>query len=160
MNQIRPSVILCSEARLTSSIDDAEVNIDNYTIYRSDSHSRHTGGAVIYVRNDINTKCVKKISFNKNFWIVSLCINTPNWRGIIACLYHSPDSNDNDFIDEFIIWCSEIIERHDNIFICGDFNINWYEDDAIRRKLHQGTNDMGLSQIINSPTRITNTSKT
>ncbi len=41
----------------------------------------------------------------------------------------------------------------------GDFNINWEEKSA-RKSLKRITNDFDLTQLINGPTRITNSSRT
>lgn len=156
----QPPIILLSETRLTGDISDAELSINNYKIYRTDSISRHTGGVAAYVRNDITVKNVERFVFEMNWWLLSLTVKINEWTGIIACSYHSPSSNDNDFVTEFLNWCGGKIDNTPNCCAIGDFNIDWLNDSTAKRRLAEGTNDIGLTQIINQPTRITNNSAT
>lgn len=82
------------------------------------------------------------------------------WNGTIACTYHSPTSNDDDFVCELLKWCDDNIDDNDNFIACGDFNIDWMKDSTAKRRLREGMNDLGLIQIVNQPTRITNNSAT
>ena len=45
--------IALTESHLTPDIRDEEVNIENYTLYRTDRINRSHGGVVLYVRDDI-----------------------------------------------------------------------------------------------------------
>lgn len=130
--------------------------MNGYTIYRTDSESRHTGGSAIYVRSDIIVKKVTRITFEKNMWLIALKIKSHEWNGTIASIYHSPNSDDNIFIGEFIKWCDDFIDTNENIVTCGDFNIDWNGDSVAKRKLFEWLNDSNLHQIVEIPTRITN----
>lgn len=48
--KIYPSLILLSEARVTSDIQTCEVAIDQYHMLRCGSVNRHTGGVVMYIK--------------------------------------------------------------------------------------------------------------
>ena len=50
----QPYMLFCTEARVTTEINDAEITIDGYNILRSDSISRHSGGVVLYYRSDMD----------------------------------------------------------------------------------------------------------
>lgn len=97
---MKPALILLSEVRLTSDINDNEVYINGYKIYRTDSESRHTGGAAIYVRSDIIVKKVSRVVFEKNMWLIAINIESNEWNGTVASIYHSPSSDDTAFINE------------------------------------------------------------
>ena len=57
------SIVLCSETCTTSNIEDAEISIATFNMIRCDSHSRHTGGVLIYIKKSItyNLICNKTI---------------------------------------------------------------------------------------------------
>lgn len=160
LNNCDPPVIVLSETRITSDISDNEIKLKNYKVYRIDSDSRRTGGVAIFIRNEILVCDVKRKFMNKNYWLIAVQIKYANWYGIVVGVYHSPSSDDNEFALHFLQWLNEINESSQNMFVCGDFNINWLNANPIQRMIAEGTNDIGLSQIIHSPTRITETSST
>ena len=45
-------VIALSETHLSSEIDDSEINIDDFTLFRKD-RNRHGGGTALYCRSEI-----------------------------------------------------------------------------------------------------------
>jgi len=47
----RAAVICISETWLDSSVNDAEIHLDNYSVVRRD-RDRHGGGVCCYIRND------------------------------------------------------------------------------------------------------------
>lgn len=159
-HRTKPAMILLSEARLTNEIQDGEVQISYYKIFRTDSSSRHTGGVAIYVRNDISVKKVERLIFERNLWLLALNVKIDNWCGTIVCIYHSPSSSDNDFVQELFKWTEDNIDENDNIWICGDFNIDWMRDSVTKNCIFEKANDLGLMQLVKQPTRITSTSST
>ena len=50
VNRKKPAAIVLSETHITSDISDSEISIRGYNLVRCDSHSRHTGGVLIYVK--------------------------------------------------------------------------------------------------------------
>ena len=51
-NRIKPAVLGITESKLDSSVRNIEVNINGYSIIRSD-RNRHGGGVACYVKNDL-----------------------------------------------------------------------------------------------------------
>ena len=47
----KPLYIVMTESHLDSNIDDSEIAIPNYSVYRSDRKTRVQGGVIVYVRN-------------------------------------------------------------------------------------------------------------
>lgn len=56
--------VLLSETHITSDIADEEIMINNYNLFRCDSHSRHTGGVIIYLKKNVKYKLKSNISLN------------------------------------------------------------------------------------------------
>lgn len=153
-------MILITESRLTDEIDDSEISLNNYKLYRCDSTSRHTGGSAIYVRDDITVLSTDKKVIDKNMWLVLVKIKNSIYKGIVAAIYHSPNANHNEFIEAFNEWCSLINEENENVLICGDFNINWLEESNNKRKIHRCIDDLSIKQLVTFPTRVYGSSKT
>ena len=55
----KPDVLALSETWLNSSTTNAEVEIQEYKIYRLDRKHKKGGGVCIYIRNDFKTKVLK-----------------------------------------------------------------------------------------------------
>ena len=51
-NYIRPAILGITESKLDSSVTNAEVNINGYSIIRND-RNRNGGGVACYIRNDL-----------------------------------------------------------------------------------------------------------
>lgn len=99
---------MCSESRTTSDIEDSELKLINYTIVRCDSHSRHTSGVLIYVHETIEYKVIYNNSFDQNMWCIIIKIKTNGTKLCMGLLYHSPNSNDSDFINYL---CENVLHK-------------------------------------------------
>lgn len=73
----KPAIILCSETCTTKDIEDKELEIATFNMIRCDSHSRHTGGVLIYVHREINFNIIYNDSVNMNLWCI--VIKLKNW---------------------------------------------------------------------------------
>ena len=49
------NIILCLEICTTFNVEYAEISIATFNMIRCESHSRHTGGVLIYAKNQFNT---------------------------------------------------------------------------------------------------------
>lgn len=155
----QPSVILLSETRTTSDIEDFEIEIDGYNIVRCDSSSRHTGGVVIYVRKEYVYRTYKKVCIDKIYWCLLLKIKIHGENVILGCLYRSPNSNVHDFFDHYEIWAEKLFNEECRCILVGDFNLNFFNRiDRNVQQFHNFITINGVEQLINEPTRVTNTS--
>lgn len=53
LRKTNPAFLALSETRLTKDIEDYEVNVPGYSMYRCNAENRNTGGVALYIRNDI-----------------------------------------------------------------------------------------------------------
>ena len=116
--------ILClTETHLTPEITDAEIFIENFTIFRGDRHDgRNKGGSIIYIHN--NFACARIDSFNPNDSLAVL-VDLPNYQLLIACMYRSPSISYNDnlqMINE-IRNLKSVIPAGTELMVVGDFNL-------------------------------------
>ena len=162
------------------SHNDAELQIEGYTIFRCDSvrqkksnRGRLTGGVALYVRNDIACSC-EIITSHSTPAVQSLCLYSQVENLAIAVIYRQPDNNSNgnpstpaDFkkaLNHLKIALLKLNPTPDIIF-GGDFNlphIVWPKGTtrsgaSINEKnmvntLNEFSNELFLSQIIEGPT--------
>ena len=156
INDRKIDVLCVSETWLTPIILDKYISIPNYNIYRRDQ--KPGGGVCIYVRSDIKvTKIELKIEHEtlvEDLWIQAQLRKLPSI--IIGTIYRHPKALTNSF-DYILSLFKEISIRNKPVFIFGDIN-----DDLLlpQAKLDKIIKITKLSQIIDKPTRITETSKT
>lgn len=134
IKKINPAVIALSETRLTSEIEDCEVNVPGYYILRCDAEKRSTGGAILYVRDDIKYElmCIKSI--NANCWCVAIDIRETFYRGALMVVYHSPSASDSEFLKLLEEVVEDLVIKGE-CMIVGDFNIDFKTDSFYTKKL-------------------------
>lgn len=69
----KPNLIFLTETHLRENIGDQEISIKGYKTVRCDSHSTHTGGVLIYVKNRIKLTVTSNFSELGN-WFLSIKI--------------------------------------------------------------------------------------
>jgi exonuclease III len=137
VEQLNPCLLMCSETCLTDNIDDNEINLIGYNLHRCDSHSRHTGGVLMYIRSNIKSEVIFNKSYGKNLWCLSVHVKCCALDGIYTTVYHSPNSSHAELMNYF----ENVIENcYDaaklNIFV-GDFNIDMSRNSTYSDKLKQ-----------------------
>jgi hypothetical protein len=64
-------MLFISEARVTNEVNDAEIEIGNYKVYRCDSFTRRIGGVTVYIKIRINCEIIS--SDNRGYsWFMAL----------------------------------------------------------------------------------------
>ena len=156
----RLDILSINETRLDSSIKDEEVELSGYKIIRRD-RNRFGGGVALYVRNSINVNFRSDLSTDK-LEAISIEIIKPKSKPFIITAAYRPPSADDTFFDEL----TKIIETADSedkeIILMGDLNCNLQTDkpDHNTKQLNSICEIYQLQQLINHPTRITETSST
>jgi exonuclease III len=160
MNEYKPLIGCLTETHCTEDIEDHELDIPGYSaVIRCDSHSRHTGGVLIYVRDGIKFESVNVVSCQSEYWAIEMKVYMKRMTVRLIVLYRSPSGSVPKLL-EYLKGLSEsnMIERGDTI-ICGDFNINWMNDsDFYVRKLKEWVNEEGMYQCVKDITRLTESS--
>ena len=153
-------VLCCSETWLSKAYPDSLLSLTNKLIYRSDRSTRG-GGVCIYIRKNLSSYCkidVKSTYCSSDLEIVSVDLSKPNMKHIkCCCIYRPPHGDHKKCIDKL----TEIMSRRENfkkeIWILGDFNVDFRKRDDINFKRFQNFfKTYGLSQIITDVTRPSN----
>ena len=75
---------------------DAEVQLDNFTIFRADRSIRERGGVACYMRNDL--KCVKSFSYS-NSVVEALIVKCKILDALFINIYRPLDTKDKEWSD-------------------------------------------------------------
>ena len=151
-------ILALNETRLDPFISDELVSVDGYDLIRAD-RNRNGGGVCMYARCNINYQNRPDLVPN-DLEAISLEIKQANSQSfIISTIYRPPNSKINNLLK-----IERLIQLVDNenkeIYILGDLNINLLAQNAsICKKLQEIMELYQLTQIINDPTRITESSR-
>ena len=146
------AVICLSETWLDSSVSDAEIHIDNYSVVRRD-RDRHGGGVCCYIRNNIAfTTRLDLNVFNDEIIFIELLL--PKTKPIIVGTLYRPPKQSN-FIDHLENILTNL--RSDcETYLLGDFNICFKQKTSVLFKSYSNILRMfDLHQVITEATRIT-----
>ena len=154
-----------TESRLDSRISDQDVNIPNYCISRKDSLVIGQTGIAVYIHNSIADITHRRQDLESDLveciWL-ELKPNT-NASNIFVFafyiyIYRNPSAS-YEWFDKFVQMIDNIhtVKPHADILVLGDFNIDLL-------KPHSSWDStitlLGLTQLVKSHTRITQTSAT
>lgn len=153
-------VVCLSETHVTENIYKSEIQIKGYKHVICLSNSRHTGGVLFYIKNNYKyTNIIYEIG-ELNCWFLGIKIIINCKPYIIITVYHSPNSSHMEFINKFENIMESSNFGNSTIIVVGDFNINVALNNFYKDKLIQSVNRIGLYQVMNQFTRITNNTST
>lgn len=114
IEEVQPDIIMLSETHITKEIEECEVAISGYNLIQCYSHSRHTGGVAVYVRNKIKYSVLDSISIADSIWMLSIDVKFETKPLICTVLYHSPSASDAYFLKKFDNWLKDNI-NYENV---------------------------------------------
>lgn len=153
----KPYLLALTETHVTSVFEDFEIGFPEYNLVRVNTHSRHTGGLLIYIRNNLKYKIIKMLA-TAELWTVDIDVFNCYLNVKLITVYRSPNSSNADFI-KYLFKMGDYLNDIKNVIILGDFNINWNLTSSFyTKKLKQWVGEMGYKQIVNKDTRITSVS--
>lgn len=162
-------VIAISETWLDESVNEENLELSGYVLFRKDRLTRG-GGVCIYVANHIPVKRLYELEHvNVEAIWLELKLNTK--RLLFATYYRPPlaEGQTVEVIDNFISRLHSsisdaLVYNPDSLVILGDFNdscTDWYgrhSNSELGLKLVNLLDSNNLFQIVNQPTRYTETS--
>ena len=153
-------VICISETWLDDTIDDSDVIIPGYQLFRRD-RNRHGGGVAIYIKDVLPVKEISELKI-EGIEIVGIEIKFQTKNFIVACCYRPPGSRlaeADEFLDKFQDCINIMYTKNvESIFVLGDFNdrcIDWndnHHNSELGLKLKKLIANNIMFQIINDPT--------
>lgn len=154
-------IIVLNETWLNEEILDSKVEIRGYSLYRNDRVNRSGGGVAIYVRDNIITlrrTDLESIAM-ENLWIE---VNIPKSKSILIGTYYRPPNQSLDFMESFKENMERAVCENKELLITGDFNCDMAttRPSSEAKKLKRLLRSFQLTQLIDRPTRVTDSSST
>jgi Reverse transcriptase (RNA-dependent DNA polymerase)/Endonuclease-reverse transcriptase len=158
----KPDVLVLTETHITEDWEDQEIDIKGYNKLNVVSSSRHTGGILVFLVDNIKYSNVRIDVRERAIWSISLNIrdDESRIRYNLFAMYRSPNSSSKCFLKFLNEWSENIMNGCEGLIVCGDFNLNWANEDHYVKKLKKWVNDNGMKQVVNDWTRVTNVSST
>ena len=157
----KATVIGVSESWLDETVNDSEIAIENYCIYRKD-RDRNGGGVCIYVRSDFafNTRHDLQAPDLEAVWIELML---PKTKPILICIGYRPPKQHNffDLMESRLLEYDNLADRE--FYFLGDVNVNLQKHNKKQTGLNSVLNNWSsifdLTQLITEPTRISDSSE-
>lgn len=162
-NNKEVDIICLNETHMVEDDDENLIKIDGYKIVQICSHSRHTGGVLMYIKNQCSCELVNRICLTKELWWLHVRINCGNNYVHIIGLYRSPRylNIENEFFINFNQYLEELSDINAKIIVMGDFNIDWLDTDSSTLSSMKEILEQNMfKQLVNEYTRISPVSKT
>ena len=163
LNESKLDILAVSESKLDDNISDAELSIPNFKLFRID-RNRHGGGVAIYCHENLSSFLLTNLNSTEfeSLWVkIKLYKNKPFF---LCVSYRSPSiKNPLEYTKNFcnyLTTCVKNLPKGSEVFCLGDFNANWSSNNALTSLMKDFSRSTNLSQIISSPTRITEHSST
>ena len=168
MQGTKIDVFTISETWLKRHLETKLFDIDGFEIFRQDreiraGRNKRGGGLITYVCSTLASSCEPLVDLDvSNEWMEAqwIYIHRPDCKNIIICNVYRPPSGDLKKAIVYLENCLKTINMEKvNIFVMGDFNVNYKNKRSPEyKKLHFFAQTNTLSQCINTTTR--NTDKT
>lgn len=155
----KAGIVGITETWLDSSISDAEIELENYSVIRKD-RNRNGGGVCMFIRSDVVFSLRTDLSddYIEAIWADILLPKCKPF--LVGTCYRPPEQND------FYSRVDEICSKHNEflsgeVLLLGDLNTDVSNHDHYMYKaFHDFCTNFNFKQLINKPTRITSTSQT
>ena len=149
---------LC-ETFLSDVVSDVELQINNYKIERMDRQNKRGGGLLLYLHENVPYK--RRIDLEndqiESAWIE---VRFSNSKSFLINFSYRPPSSLQSWIDSYEIQISNALIEIDDLYILGDFNLDYNTHNYGNNKWRNMIVTYGLTQMITAPTRITKFSST
>ncbi|MES9881523.1 MAG: reverse transcriptase family protein [Sedimenticola sp.] len=157
-------VLGISESKLSSVHPDNYFHINNFqSLYRKDriistERKEEGGGIIVYVKDGVRCKRREDLESDRLecLWIELFPKNSKSF--LVGNMYRHPNESVN-WNNEFENQIEKVLQQQKEFYLLGDFN-----RDLLNKQTSKGWLDFiepfGLTQVVSTPTRITNHSKT
>ena len=157
-----PHIICLTEHHLYDE-ELESMSLNNYTLGAKFCRKTYKcGGVSIFIKDNLHFSNIniEQYSKEKDIEICALKILTPPCTTIVITVYRSPNGNITYFLDKLEIVMDKLYSNTTNIILCGDFNINYLNNNKNRQTLNSLLTSYSLYSVIDFPTRTNNSTTT
>lgn len=145
----KTKIMQCIAQRSEETISDIVIDSPQESNKPLMSNSRHTGGAVIYLKNHIKYKIIQNGNIDNKIWFLAIEIWNTKINGMYTVFYRSPDRGIHT--KEALNMFETVIDKVTNIrkmnVIMGDLNIDLNKINKTTKEIKNIVNKNGLKQI-------------
>ena len=156
-------ILAINETKLDSLIQNEEVHLSNFELIRRDrpSNGRNGGGVCFYIRNNITFQ-VREDLQSDYLECLTIQVTKPRSKPFLVSTWYRPPHSSPDLFSSFEEIIAKIDVENYDFYLLSDLNVNLLPGAIDRNSshLHNIIDIYGLNQMINEPTRVTETSKT
>lgn len=148
-------ILSINETRLDNSVNDEEIEIPDYEIFRKDG-SRSGGGVVLYMRNVFNIiDRLKEVPSNLETEYVEII--KPHTKPLLITTVYRPPSWESEFMESLETYLHTRNSEDKELKIAGDFNcdLSWNNPHSHFNRLIKILNL--FPRVIADPTRVAST---
>ena len=114
---------MISETKIDDTFWDSQFLIKGFSVpYRLD-HTAKEGGILIYIREDIPSKLIKDVTFDKPFEGFLIEINLRSKKWLFECPYNPHRGNITPHFRNISTELDKLSTDYENVIILGDFNV-------------------------------------
>ena len=155
-----PDILGICETFLDPSIDDIQLNINHFSLFRKDRHDTQDkpgGGLLLYFRNSLNCQRRHDLEISKieTLWTE---VKITNSKPFLICTLYRPPTATSGWIDLLEDELSVAQTTGLEMIIMGDVNIDFQA--CSNNKWLNLVQLFDLTQLVTNPTRITQSSST
>jgi exonuclease III len=133
------------------------LNIDDFKLASNFSRKQSkAGGSYIFIRNNIQTEQVEYLQELGKEMVFEIFATEMTDNTILTCIYRSPDSDFYEFLFKLELLIGKMSSKGKHLILCGDLNIIFFKYSGKLLDLQNVLLMNNLTNIIKSPTRITN----
>ena len=148
-------ILLLNETWLSTTIDNSEVNVPGYALYRNDRNGRQGGGTAVYIRETIQASFRSDLLEShpelEMCWLEIVAKSRKDKPLLIGTVYRPPLAN-TDYSEKILDMLDSISTEGLDIVLTGDLNYNYLEE-ITKRKVVYIENLYSMKQIVTKPTR-------
>jgi hypothetical protein len=157
-----PQVICLTEHHLQTD-EISNVNFGQHTLGSAFCRQSYKqGGVCIYISKNISFNAINLDQYikEKDLEICALKLCLLSRCFTVICIYRSPTGDFTYFLNQLESIMNRTCKTSTHIILCGDFNINYLNDNSRKHILDALLASFGLSSTVQFPTRISNQSCT
>lgn len=153
-------ILAINESKIDDLIPDTEINILGYNLIRND-RNRAGGGVVLYIRDSI-PYTERRDLIPDRLEMICIEVNRPHSKSFLVSTWYRPPNSDMELLDECDLFFSKCDSENKELLLAGDLNCDVIKNspDLHTRRLQFLCSLYQIEQLINEPTRVTETSST
>ena len=144
-------ILILTETKIDQSFPENQFLIKGYSKPFRLDRNEHGGGIMVYVREDIPSKLLKKHTFNSDIEGMFIEINIRKAKWLLFSAYHPPSQNMEYFLESVSLGLDKYLSDFDRIILAGDFNIQ--ESDS---KFQNFLGKYSFMNLVKEPTSFKN----